>query len=316
MTNNTGVWVVIPSWNGEEYISDCLDSLSSQTINHRVIVVDNGSIDNTVQLIKSRKEKTLVKQNKVNLGFAEGVNIGIEEAIKNDAKYVALLNNDAIADSRWLENLSKYADQNNSGVVTSKITNISGDRIDSTGEEYSRWGISYPRERGDRESTAESGEIFAASGGASLYRVEALKQTGLFDKDFFAYYEDVDISFRMHHKGWKVHYCKEALVRHVISGTSSRHKNFSYYHAVKNLNYVYLKNMPSKLLIKYGLLFVLRNVFTFFTSIPKLKTHIWIKSYLQYLTNLPSTIRKRLEIQKNSSISVDYMESLLTNRFR
>jgi GT2 family glycosyltransferase len=118
---------------------------------------------------------------------------------------------------------------------------------------------------------ADKRDIFAGSGGASLYRADMLKEIGLFDERFFAYFEDVDISFRARLAGWKVRYAPEARVRHYIGGTSSRidgyakapgsapvasdgHDRpsaFARYHTVKNFAYLYNKNMPGSLYWKY-----------------------------------------------------------------
>src|SRR5579862_1413810 len=131
------VYVVIPNWNGAERIRLCLDSLQAQTETHQTVVVDNGSVDNSVEIIeKAYPDVTLIKHAK-NKGFAGGVNAGIGQAIGQGAEYVALLNNDAVADKEWLRSLVKFLDNNpKAGIATSKICDAKKTHLDSTGDLY------------------------------------------------------------------------------------------------------------------------------------------------------------------------------------
>src|SRR4051812_27073347 len=107
------------------------------------------------------------------------------------ADYAAPFNNDAVADEKWLENLVGYLDSHKSaGIACCKLLSADGKTIDSTGDYYTVWGLPYPRGRGESEIDKYDSDtdIFGASGGASLYRVSMLKEVGLFDEDFFAYY--------------------------------------------------------------------------------------------------------------------------------
>src|SRR4051812_34056320 len=102
--------VVVPNWNGEAVLADCLDSLRKQTLKAHIIVVDNGSSDGSVELVeKSYPEVELIKHVK-NRGYAGGVNPGFKRAIELGAGYAAAFNNDAVADKHWLERLVEYLD--------------------------------------------------------------------------------------------------------------------------------------------------------------------------------------------------------------
>ena len=92
------VSVVIPNWNGEKTLSGCLDSLARQTLKAGIIVVENGSIDNSLSLLKTNYPDVIVIENKRNFGFAAGVNIGIKKAMNIGNDFIALFNNDAVAD--------------------------------------------------------------------------------------------------------------------------------------------------------------------------------------------------------------------------
>lgn len=219
------VSVVVPNWNGAHDLRDCLDSLLEQSQKAHIIVVDNGSTDNSLELLKSKYPSVEVIKLPKNRGFAGGVNPGIKKAISDKCEYVALLNNDAVAKKDWLKYLTESLDKNPKiGIATSKIISFQNNILDSTGDIYTIWGLPFPRGRGEAVSNKYDSdvEIFGASGGASLYRVEMLQQIGLFDEDFFAYYEDIDISFRAQLAGWKVAYVPQAIVYHQISATSRK----------------------------------------------------------------------------------------------
>src|SRR5690606_20741179 len=141
----------------------------------------------------------------------------IRAALRKNTDYIALFNNDAVAHQDWLKNLVKtLEDDPETGIATCKLLSADKSRIDSTGDFYTTWGLPFPRGRGEAKLTKYDNDtrVFGASGGASLYRASMLKEIGLFDEDFFAYYEDVDISFRAQLAGWKVLYVPTAEAYH------------------------------------------------------------------------------------------------------
>jgi GT2 family glycosyltransferase len=141
------VAVIILNWNGIEDTLSCLESVNKQTFeDFKIIVIDNGSVDESVKILKTLPpQDSLVKlYNEKNLGFSGGVNTGIKWAIENNISHVALLNNDAIIDKDWLENLTLSIDNKEIGISTSLILHEDGKTIDSTGDFYSIWGIPSP----------------------------------------------------------------------------------------------------------------------------------------------------------------------------
>jgi GT2 family glycosyltransferase len=270
-------YIIIPNWNGADLLRKCLTGLQEQSLAHHVIVVENGSTDDSATIVKTEFPEIQLLEFNDNAGFAGGVNRGIRVALAQGAEYIALLNNDAVADKHWLSELVKAAEvEPKAGMVAAKIVTQDGKRIDSTGDFYSTWGFPFPRGRGELDGGQYDGpnqrNVFAASGGASLYRADMFAEVGLFDERFFAYFEDVDISFRARLAGWKIVYQPTARVRHFIGGTSSRMNQagtkmgdlateagdgharpsaFARFHTVKNFYYLYTKNMPTRLYWKY-----------------------------------------------------------------
>jgi GT2 family glycosyltransferase len=310
------VFVVIPNWNGADMISECLTSLEKQSLRHSVVLVDNGSIDDSVEIVAKKHSSVKIIKLPENTGFTGGVNTGIEYALKHGAEAVALLNNDAVAESKWLENLTKTLKKSKTcGIVTSKFLSFDGKKIDSTGDIYTSWGLPYPRGRDELDSLkfGETEEIFGASGGASLYRAEMLKEIGLFDQKYFAYLEDVDLSWRAQLAGWKVLYEPKAIAYHKIGATSGRIKGFSTYHYMKNLPMLFWKNVPTKFI---PVIFP-RLLFAYWTIVVKqlLTGNRWatIKGQAAWLKNIPHTFRERSGIQKSKKVSDEYIWSILTH---
>ncbi len=303
------VAVVIPNWNGANSLTKCLDSLTSQSVKPLLIVVDNGSSDNSLSIIRKYKYLELI-QHDVNKGYAGGVNPGFKFAIENNYDYVAAFNNDAVADRSWLEELINCLDRNvDVGIATSKILNEEGDKLDSTGDYYTVWGLPYPRGRGEEDINKydHKTNIFAASGGASLFRVGMLKQIGLFDEDFFAYYEDVDLSFRAQLAGWKVKYVPTAIVHHQIGATSSKVKGFTTYQTLKNLPLLLSKNVPSKYFFKVAIRFKLAYLMFILRSVSRLQFVPVFKGVAMAILLLPKAVGERRRIQTTRVVPDEYI---------
>lgn len=307
-------FVVVPNWNGQDSLAACLDSLQHQSHAARIVVVDNASSDGSVQLIEDKyTEVVLLRQDK-NWGFAGGVNIGIRYAIKNEADYVALLNNDATVDIHWLHELTNALQTNKElGIATGKIMDTERRHLDSTGEFYTIWGLPFPRGRGEPVSDDydSSTEIFAASGGASLYRVAMLEKIGLFDESFFAYYEDIDLSFRAQLAGWKIRYVPTALAYHQIGATSQKIKGFTTYQTMKNLPALGRKNIPRQLLPKMLPRLWLAYISFYFSAVARGQGWAASKGWFNAIINLPRNFRDRWKIQKTRQVPVDYINNML-----
>ena len=306
--------VVVPNWNGIESLHDCLSSLEQQTLKPYIVVVDNGSVDGSVELIRSSFPNVVLLTESKNHGFAGGVNIGIKHAVEIEAEYVALFNNDAVADEHWLHELINVMDASNEmGITTCKLVNSERVYLDTTGEYYSSWGLPFSRGRGEVVSAEYDNQtiIFGASGGASLYRVRMLQEIGLFDEDFFAYYEDVDLSFRAQLAGWKVMYAPTAVAYHQIGATSGKLKGFTTYQTMKNLPWVAWKNVPGRLLPKVIPRLTLSYLGFFVSAV--LRGHGWyaLKGATVSVVLFPKKLGERFKIQRGRKVSTQYIASIL-----
>lgn len=309
------IYVVVPNFNGKEIIGDCLRSLAGQTQKHEVIVVDDGSTDDSVAYIESRFPGVKILVLGKNRGFASAVNAGITEALKNGANYIALLNNDAKADKNWLKRLVAAAAQNPKvGITTGKfLLQNPKNKIDSTGDIYSTWGFSIPRGRDeiDNGQYDQPAEVFGGSGGASLYNAKLFRDIGLFDEDFFFYYEDYDLSFRAQLAGWRVIYEPKAVAYHKLGATASKLGEFTRYHTLKNFYYLYLKNMPGWLFWKYLPQFGISQLSLVAYNIRKGLWRSLIKAEFVVIVMFVPMLIKRWKIQSRRKVSTEYIDSIL-----
>lgn len=314
------VAIIVLNWNGISDTLECLKSFEKQSYkNFSLIVVDNGSSDDSKKSLSSYKKQTStdlkVIFNKKNLGFTGGVNVGINYAIKNDFDYVALFNNDAVADKRWLEALISAIDKKKDiGICTGLLLHRDGKTIDSTGDWYSIWGLPFPRLRNAPSSQSpKSGYVFGATGGATIYKVAMLKQIGLFDDDFFAYYEDVDISFRAQLAGWKVWYEPKAIAYHEQGSSSNKISGFGVYQTFKNLPLLYIKNVPKGLLRKIGPKFYLAYILMFLNAFKNKNGKAAWRGLIESISLQPKKRQERKLIQKKSTVDIKYIEKILWN---
>lgn len=316
MKRTPKISVVIPNWNGLVDLPACLDSLLAQTQQHRIIVVENGSKDGSLEFIQDKYPQVELIIHTKNKGFAGGVNAGICKSIADGDDYVALFNNDAVADKDWLKNLVDDLEVNDdTGTATCKFMSIDREHLDSTGDMYTTWGLPYPRGRGEvaTDKYDDFVQVFGASGGASLYRTSMLKQIGLFDEDFFAYYEDVDISFRAQLAGWKVRYVPEAIAYHQIGATSSKIAGFTTYQTIKNLPWILWKNAPFSVFVRVFPRFFVAYYFFILSAAWRGQGWYALKGYTAMLAYLPKKTLQRIKIQLSRKVTSRYIWDSMTH---
>lgn len=304
--------VVIPNLNGGDELLAALESLQKQTLEPYIIVVDNASTDGSVAKLVDHYPSVEVIRHKKNKGYAGGVNPGLKRAIELGAKYTAPFNDDAVANKRWLEELVNHLETHPKvGAACCKVVTADKERLDSTGDYYTNWGLPYPRGRREYNLTKydELTDIFAASGAASLFRVKALQDVGLFDEAFFAYYEDVDLSFRLQLAGWKVSYVPSSVVYHHIGLTSGRIKGFTTYQTMKNLPLLAFKNVPGRYLWKVWWRLTLAQTMFFGRAVTRGQGWPAFKGVLMALFWLIVKIPARRRIQSGRRVSDEYIWS-------
>jgi GT2 family glycosyltransferase len=315
----TSVAIVVLNWNGLKDTEKCIDSLLLQTHkNFSIVVVDNGSIDGSIEKlrkIEASHDNIVVIANNKNKGFAGGVNTGISYALNKEFGAVALFNNDAVADKDWLLNLDKELGDSGASIATGLLLNKNGDEIDSTSEQYSTWGMPFPRSRGmPVKDSPDSGFVFGATGGATLYNSRLFKEIGLFDEAFFAYYEDVDISFRAQLAGHKIYFTNTAIAYHKKGATSSKLPGFTVYQTFKNIPLLFTKDVPAGLLFPIGMRLFLLYVLIFGNAVKNGAGGSALKGWLASIGYFwTRAIWLRIGIQRKKKVPTSYINSIIVH---
>jgi GT2 family glycosyltransferase len=313
--------LIIVNWNGRDLLGDCLPSLEKQTEPaEEVIVVDNGSSDDSVEFLRASFPYVKVVSLDKNYGFAKANNTGIRSA---GGGRIALLNNDTVVDSRWLEELNNALDNHPEvGFCASKMLMYRDPSIiDAAGDML---GIARAYKRGhgrpDGKEFNEPAYVFGACAGAAIYRSEMLDNIGLFDETFVSNLEDVDLSFRAQLAGYKCMYVPTAVVYHKV-GETKRRTGWTHKLTYRNNKLMWLKNAPGWLLIKYAGQVLLEEVRKLADSLgvdrsglrppnsQRLKTLLAADAEVFWL--LPKIGRKRRKIQRRRIVNTQYIESFL-----
>lgn len=247
--------VIIPNWNGLALLRPCLDSIALQTLSPlsgeaEVIVVDNGSSDDSVAALERDYPWVRTLALSENLGYAGGCNAGIAVA---QGEILVLLNNDTEAEPEWLANLVAALDAHpEAGVAASRIMlydrrdtlHSAGDfvRVDGTADSRGVWQPYGPP--WDQEAW-----VFGGCGGAMAVRRTVIEQVGPFEARYFMYLEDVDLNWRAQLAGWPCIYAPDAVVYHHLSATGGG--VLASYYVGRNTLWVIARNYPGDLYARY-----------------------------------------------------------------
>ncbi|MCB0208672.1 MAG: glycosyltransferase family 2 protein [Anaerolineae bacterium] len=310
MANPPQVSIVIPNWNTQRWLPGCLDALKAQTFDDfEIIMVDNGSTDDSVVFIQQNYPHVRVIGLPENRGFAVAVNTGIKAS---QSEYIVLLNVDTVPRPCWLEKLVQTAEQNppEIGFLASKMLNLENPEVvDDAGDSFSWYGSSWKRGKGEpADRYTQPVEVLSACAGAALYRRSFFETVGLFDEDFTSYLEDIDLGLRGQLLGYRCLYVPEAEVLHQGQGAEIPRPRYVTY-STRNRLMILAKNIPLLLLIKHSPM-LLFGQFYFFLVYKK--PYYSLTGYAAFLRALPATLQKRRAILRHKKITNQAVDSLLT----
>lgn len=234
--NNPKVTILLLNYNGWKDTIKCLESVYKTTYLHwEIIIIDNGSEDDSVLKIKEWAagkipELSILRIEK-NCGFTGSNNIGMEYVLREkETDYIVLLNNDTVVEKEFLDELVRSATKSDEkiGILQPKMLKMDSPKIiDSTGHVFGFGSIGIV-DRGigeiDKGQYDDKLDIIGACAGACMYKREMLEDIGLFDKNFFMYYEDAELSWRAHKHGWQGRFVPLAIVYHKRAGTTGKDK--------------------------------------------------------------------------------------------
>ena len=318
---NPKVSVVIVTWNSRRHIERCLECLNKQTFaDYEIIVIDNASRDDTTHYLTQHYPQLKIIKNQKNFGFAKASNQGIKAA---SAEFILLLNPDVFFEPNCLEELAKILFLNSRyGAVGGKLLLLKNGKksrvIDSTGLFLTR--SLKARDRGNRKEDRgqynQEETIFAVCGAAVLFRREALEKVrvegGYFDEDFFAYYEDLDLCWRMQLVGYECGYTPKAVAYHVRGGSGLKTNFFQKAQALqritlRNRYFMLIKNLTlNNLLFFFPFFFLTELLLMFYICIyaPNL-----FKVYSDIGKNFKKFFKKRSFIQQSRVNNNRYIRS-------
>lgn len=220
--------VIVLSWNGIDELPACLEALSKQTVPTTVMVVDNGSVDGSADFVKQHYPESILIENNANLGFSGGMNVGLRWLLehKPDLDIVVLLNQDTMVAADWLAQIENAFVQNpQAGAVGCKIHYPDGKTLQHAGM-WIEEGRATSRHFGygeiDNGQYDVPQDMVAVTGAALGLRMSALAQVGLFDEEYNpAYYEEIDLCWRLRNAGYTIRYEPKATLRHTEGASTS-----------------------------------------------------------------------------------------------
>ena len=301
--SNPKVSIITVNYNNKRFLDKCLASIRKIDYpNYEVILVDNNSIDKSVEMVKKKYPWTKVIKNQRNFGFAKANNQGVKKA---SGSYLFFLNNDAKIAKKTISLLvKKMEEEKNLAICGCRILSYDGKVYFHTGIDIDIFGF-----------PVNNGRLFYTDGAAMMVRKKIFNQLGKFDEKYFIFHEDIDLCWRVLLSGYQIAALPEAIVYHFIGASAGG--NFPgpekyqstilrrYYSERNNLRTI-LKNyslislffvLPVYLFINFGeiLLFIL-------VLKPKMIFY-YLKAYLWNIINIKDTIKKRNTIQGKRKIS-------------
>jgi GT2 family glycosyltransferase len=287
--------IIIVAYNSERHIRQCLDSIFKQDFHdYEIILVNNASSDKTALIIDEYKHKIQIKNNKENLGFSEGINIGIA---LSKGEYVLTLNPDVVLAGNFLSEINSNISRIDKriGMMGVKILKAGSENvIDSTGLVLSRFFRFFDRGSKEKDNGQYDNDvnILGPCAAAAVYKRTMLDDVKIdeeyFDKDFFYLIEDFDIALRAGKKGWGCLYLPGAVCYHERNGSGMPYKYRQYY-AFRNRYFLIIKNIKIKpyFILCFILYDVPRIIFLFLVNVHTVKAIKEIKQVFSKMSKKP-----------------------------
>lgn len=328
------VSIIVVNWNGIRFLDECMASLRDQTWPHReFILVDNGSRDGSAEVLRGWAQRLPCAQAiclAENTGFCRANNIAFGSA---RGEWIALFNNDAVAQPDWLEELLRHRDAiPGIGMIGGKILFQEPPGVIDKAGHLMYWD-GQNRGRGtmepDHGQYDKPEEILWPDACAALYHRKVFEQTGGFDESFFAYGDDADLGMRARLLDWRAWYVPSAVVRHRHSATAGAYSPFKIRLVERNRLLLAIKNFPLPLLLQNPYWTVRRILWYGYAALRRkgsvarfVENHGWGRmvlnlawSYAGAARLLPAALRERRRIQRTKRLSSTQVMELL-RRYR
>ena len=320
--------IIIPHHNGEELLFNCLESILNQISikDFEIIVVDNGSIDNSADKAKEKFPSINLLKSETNLGYSGGCNFGAKNA---KGEYTIFLNNDTLHAKNWIEELIGFLDKNpQAGAAQPKILNATNkdtfDYAGGAGGYIDKYCFPFVRGRifnsleKDSNQYDDIKKIFWASGAAFIIRTELLRELNYFDNIYFAYMEEIDLCWRLQALGLGIWNVPTSIVYHFGKQTIKENTFKSHYLNHRNSWILFIKNSAT---FEKGLLIIKRFILDLMAAVYSILTfdinrflaifasHLWLVYNFKTLLNIRLSNHLRhhkLDLIYQRSIAIDY----------
>ena len=263
--SNSLVSIIILNYNAGKLLHDCIESIfKSHNKNFEVILVDNASSDKTYKQCKEKFNDITLLENKKNLGYCEGNNVGIRHA---QGEFIVVLNPDTLVEPDWLDELISAYENNGDGIYQPKIlANTDHGMLLSTGQVLQLFGFGYSREKGDKDTDIHNKleKISYASGTCLFTTKKILEKLNFFDPFLFAYHDDLDLCWRAAMIGINSFYVPTSIIYHPIEGYSFKWSQFKFYLIERNRQYCLLTHFGTAISSLNKLIISLSEYFLWF----------------------------------------------------
>lgn len=304
MENKPFVSVSVVNYNGEKFLPEFFASLYKQTYNNfEVIFVDNASVDGSVRYVREHYPQVTVVETGKNAGYAEGNNIGYEHS---KGEYILIINNDTILAEDLIEKMLQAFDEiPDLGVVQPMVRLMSQkEKLDACGSFWTNTGFNYHvgiYKQASLPLYNKSFPVYSVKGMCMMVPRKAIEEVGLFDSDFWCYFEETDFCHRLWLAGYECWYYPHTFIFHHMGGTSSlRPSSFIQYHSFKNRLCSYLKNLGGKEMIKILPVYLSLNVIWSLAFLVRMDLENFLVVYKAVWWNIAhgaDTLKKRKYIQ-------------------
>jgi len=312
---------VVVGWNNKKFLKSCLDSILDQVnVKKSIYYIDNNSSDDSVMYVEQHYPMVKIIQNSDNLGFAKANNIGIKQALKDNAEYIVLLNTDAELTPNWSYTIVNFAEKNPKGACFQGTTLRKNEKglIDSTGifldKKLVATQINYLKEYTPPYGNCE---VFGVNAAAALYTKNFLEKQPFkdeyFDEDFFMYLEDVDLCLRAIELGWKNYFVSNAKAFHVGSA-SSKSQSFGFKLSYRNHSAMLFKNFSIGFIIKKTPRLIasdIERIIGFYRNKQKDVSLAIITGRLQGIWLIHKMFKKRRYLVKQNKKNLQYIISFM-----
>jgi len=311
MKNNIFISIIIPHYKNEDILKNCLNTLMNQNYRHfEVIVILNGISYDINSKLHGRSNKIKYLMNKENVGFSKAINQGIKIS---QGQLIFILNDDTTLPNNTIQKIADMCNKNtNYGSYAIKIMNMTNkEKIDSAGLMFSTYGYGNRSNREIMQNEVRPVEVFGPCGAGAIYRKDALDKIGLFNKDYFFFYEDLEIAFRLQLAGFKCLYLPSIDIYHFGSHTLNNFLKRKVVEALKNSILTLVRCLPMPLFKEYHrrilkfYLFAIRSLI-----IEGFKTEVF-KSLLLILLKLPKYLIIRIFTYRVKKENIQYIKTLL-----